>query len=231
MSHSARKHLHLENDAYDEAIRRFIPSYETMLGVAAGAVAAAEPLHVVELGAGTGALSEALLAHAAIGSVELIDVDPEMLAQARQRLARFGERVRFTQGSYDQALPAADACAASLALHHIATLAEKAAFYRRAFEALRPGGVLVNADVNMPPESVERERLFQHWSVHMMAAGIAEARAWQYFDEWSAEDTYLPLEAELAELARAGFTAERIWNDGAVGVVVASKPLGQKIAK
>ena len=53
---------------------------------------------------------------------------------------------------------------------------------------------------------------------------IVEERAWQYFEEWSEEDTYMPLEAELTELGAAGFEAERIWNDGPVGVVVARKP-------
>ena len=48
MSHSVRKHLGVEIDAYDETIRRFIPGYETALTVAADVVAAvaAGPLEV-----------------------------------------------------------------------------------------------------------------------------------------------------------------------------------------
>ncbi|MDE0030807.1 MAG: methyltransferase domain-containing protein, partial [Deltaproteobacteria bacterium] len=55
-------------------------------------LAAARPDLVLDLGAGTGALSEALLLHGGAGAVELIDVDAEMLDQARLRLARFGAR-------------------------------------------------------------------------------------------------------------------------------------------
>ncbi len=95
MSHSARKHLRLGNGEYDEAIRRFIPGYEAMLAAAADAVAAAEPGLVQDLGAGTGALSEALLKRCGIRSVELLDVDPEMMRQARQRLQCFGEFARL----------------------------------------------------------------------------------------------------------------------------------------
>ena len=60
-------------------IRRFTPDYETMLEVIAGALTASGPDHVLDLGAGTGALSEAILAHDGAQTVELIDLDPEML--------------------------------------------------------------------------------------------------------------------------------------------------------
>jgi trans-aconitate methyltransferase len=223
MSHNVRKHLHLGNDAYDEAIRRFIPGYEAMLAAAAEAVAAVEPELVQDLGAGTGALSEALLQRHGIGTVELIDVDPEMMAQAQQRLSRFGDRVRFTLRSYDEPLSLCDAFAASLSLHHIATVGAKSALFARVFGALRRGGVLVNADVNMPIDNAERDRLYRYWAKHLVDNGIAEDRAWQYFEEWSDEDTYLPMEAELAELQRIGFQAGCVWKDGPVGVLVAKK--------
>ena len=226
MAHSVGRHLRLDIEAYDETIRRFIPGYEAMLDTVADAVAAVAPELVLDLGAGTGGLSEALLSRGEVGTVELLDVDPEMMGRARDRLARFGGRVRFKLVSYDEPFPACDACAASLALHHIPTLEAKSALYARAFEALRPGGVLVNADVNMPTDQHERDRLYRYWADHLVASGIAEARAWEHFDEWSGEDTYLPRDAELEELRRIGFSAACVWEDGPVGVIVASKPEG-----
>lgn len=223
MSHSVRRHLRLEIDDYDETIRRFIPGYETMLTVAADAVASVRPDHVVDLGAGTGGLSEALLEHEEVGVVELLDVDAEMMDQARARLTGFGERTRFTLRSYDEPFEECDAFAASLSLHHIPTLDAKAALFTRVFEALRPGGVLVNADVNMPTDPDERDRLYRHWADHQVASGISEDRAWANFEEWADEDTYLPLADELEALADIGFHGERVWNDGPVGVVVARK--------
>ena len=220
MAHSVRKHLRIKIDEYDEQIRRFIPAYETML-----AVASVEPNLVIDLGAGTGGLSELLLGRSRIGTVELVDVDPEMIGKARRRLERFGDRVRFTLRSYDEPFPSCDAFAAALSLHHIPTIEAKALLYVRAFAALRPGGVFVNADTNMPTDRTERDRLFRYWADHMMAGGIPEDRAWKYFDEWAEEDTYLPLEAELEGLARVGFEAECVWHAGPESVVVARKPL------
>ena len=76
----------------------------------------------------------------------------------------------------------------------------------------------------MATDSAERDRLYRHWADHLVASGIAEERAWQHFEEWAEEDTYLPLDGELAELVRIGFEAERVWSDGPIGVIVATKP-------
>ena len=99
-SHSVRRHLRLEIADYDATIRRWIPGYETMLEVAADAVASVAPGLVVDLGSGTGALAEAMLRRPEIGVVELLDVDPEMLDQARARVERFDHRARFTLRSF-----------------------------------------------------------------------------------------------------------------------------------
>ena len=89
MNHSVRRHLRLEIEAYDKTIRAFIPAYEEMLARAADAIAEAQPKKVIDLGAGTGALAQAILQRCEGATVELIDADAEMLDQARERLAPF----------------------------------------------------------------------------------------------------------------------------------------------
>ena len=131
MSHVVRKHLRLEIDAYDAAIRTFIPGYEEALTKAASEIAGVRPTLVLDLGTGTGALAEALLAHDRVEAVEALDIDPEMLAQARLRLTRFGTRARVRRGSFEAPLPRCDAVGTSLALHHVPTMARKRRLYAR----------------------------------------------------------------------------------------------------
>ena len=226
MAHSVRRHLRLEIDQYDESIRCFIPGYDVMLSVAAGHVAAVSPDVVLDLGAGTGALSQAILERAGVGQVMLMDVDAEMLDQARDRLRAYGERALFALRSFDDPLPECDAIAASLSLHHLPTIEAKAALFGRAFEALRPGGVFVNADATMPADEVEREELYRFWVDHMVRGGITPERAREHLAEWAEEDTYLPLEAELAALGAVGFDARSVWRAGPIGVVVGRRPPG-----
>lgn len=222
-SHSVRRHLRVAIDAYDATIRQFIPGYEEMLGVAARELAPVASGLVVDLGGGTGALAEAILESGAGGTVELIDVDREMLAQARTRLARHVGRVRFTEGSFLGALPRCSGAAASLALHHVPTLQAKRALYRRVHEALDPGGVFVNADATMPAEPTARDATWAAWADHMVSQGIARERAFEHFQEWSDEDTYFPLDDELAAVASAGFDAQCVWREVGMTVVVGRK--------
>jgi tRNA (cmo5U34)-methyltransferase len=218
--HSVRRHLRVAIEAYDATIRQFIPGYEEMLRTAAGELTPVASGLVLDLGAGTGALAEAILESSPAGTVELIDVDSEMLEQARTRLAPFGGRARFTEGSFLDPLPRCGGVAASLALHHIPTLDLKGALYRRIHDALEPGGVLVNADATMPAEPAARDATWRGWADHMASHGIDEKRAFEHFEEWSEEDTYFPVEDELEALAAAGFEAACVWREVGIAVLV-----------
>lgn len=213
MSHSVKQHLRLEIDTYDETIRKFIPGYEQGLVRAAVEIDHADPQRILDLGAGTGALSEAILERCATATVELLDVDAEMLSGARVRLKRFGRRARYRLQSFHDALPDCDAVAASLALHHVPLMPDKAELYSRIYHALAPGGILVNADVTMPASGRKRAEDYATWAGHLVSCGIDEARAYEHFDEWASEDTYFPLEEELEALAQAGFQASCAWRD------------------
>ncbi len=222
--HSVSRHLRVEIAAYDEAIRRFIPGYEAMLAASATEIARVDPEHVLDLGGGTGALSEAILRAAPRAVVELVDVDPEMLAVARERLAGFGARTRFREASFDDPLPDADAVAASLALHHVPTMDEKRRLFARIHDCLRPGGVFVNADATMPAEPDAREPVWRAWAAHLVSCGIPEERAYRHFAEWQEEDTYFPQEVEAAAMRAAGFEVEQVWTEGPMVVAVGKRP-------
>ena len=151
-SHSVKRHLDVGADAYDAQIRRFIPHYEEMIATGVEVLGALVPAdaRVLDLGGGTGALSGALLNGLPEVRVTVLDVDPDMLGEARRRLARFGDRVAFHEASFFDPLPAADAVVASLALHHIHDLARKTELYRAIHDALPAGGVLLNLDAAIP---------------------------------------------------------------------------------
>jgi ubiquinone/menaquinone biosynthesis C-methylase UbiE len=224
MTHSVKRHLDVDADAYDVEIRRFIPHYDDMLatGVELLAMLAPPTAHVLDLGGGTGALSAAVLAGLPQARVTLLDVDRAMLDEARRRLASFGDRVEFREASFLDPLPAADAVVASLALHHVHDLGLKAHVYRAIHAALTPRGVFLNLDAAV----METERLnaltFDRWSARMAEHGIADPEARAHFAAWAQEDRYFPLDMELTVLRRSGFAeVDCLWRHGATAICCA----------
>ena len=183
-----------------------------MLDAAVDAVLeAGVPARVVDLGSGTGALAERLVERCESCVVELWDVDPAMLGQARERLARFGQRAVPRERSFEQPLEGVDVAMASLALHHVRDLGEKTVLYRALASGLGAGGLLVNADVMIPADPAAGAAEYRAWADHQVASGIAEEEAWAHFEEWAEEDRYFSLEEELGALAEAGFEPECTW--------------------
>ena len=113
MSHKVSRHLRIEVASYDRKIRQFVPGYETMLGIASALTAEVKPGHVLDLGSGSGGLSESLLSYPEIGIVELWDIDPEMLEHAKIRLSAYGERARFELSSFNNPFPTCDTISAN----------------------------------------------------------------------------------------------------------------------
>jgi tRNA (cmo5U34)-methyltransferase len=212
-------HLGIRLAEYDRRIRTFIPYYEEMLEAAAALVSPRAKM-ILDLGIGTGALSERCLAVARRARVTGIDTDAEILQMARRRL---GRRVELIHGRFETvAFPRADAVVASLALHHIATTARRLAVYRRIYRALRPGGVFINADCTTADDASLSKQQERGWRDHLRRT-YTRVEASACLRAWSHEDFYMSLGAELRMLDACGFRSEVAWRRGMFAVVAARK--------
>jgi tRNA (cmo5U34)-methyltransferase len=213
--HRVATHLGLAASDYDAEIRRYLPAYEEMIGTVAAIVGTLGAPYVVDLGAGTGALGAAILDRVPGARVQFLDIDPAMLEVAGTRVAGHGDRAELRRGSFDDALPACDAAVASLSLHHVPELARKRALYARIHEALRPGGVLLVADITVHETGPAHDRIYHEWARAMAQHGIARAEADALFAKWAGEDRYYPLAVEFDQLRAAGFAQpECFWKYG-----------------
>jgi tRNA (cmo5U34)-methyltransferase len=200
-------HLGLAAADYDAAIRRYIPAYDQMIASTVAVVGRLAAPYVVDLGTGTGALAAAILDGVPGSLVQLLDVDPAMLEVAAARVADHGVRAQLVRGSFDDALPSCNAIVASLALHHVTDRAAKATLYARIRDALRPGGVLVVADITVHEDGPEHALSYDLWTAAMGEHGIAADAARELYAKWAGPDgdRYFPLATELALLGDAGF--------------------------
>jgi tRNA (cmo5U34)-methyltransferase len=238
--HRVASHLGLAASDYDAQIRRYTPRYDEMIDTVVaiiGGLERSEPgggdpdgsasgagdrvprgiaaPYVIDLGAGTGALGGAILDRVPRARVRFLDIDPAMLEVAGARVAAHGARAELWRGSFDDALPACDAVVASLALHHVPERDRKRALYARIHDALRPGGVLLVADITAHETGVAHDHAYRTWIASMANHGITEREARALLAQWAGEDRYYPLAAELSMLGAAGFAQpECFWKHG-----------------
>lgn len=219
--HRVAGHLGVAADEYDRTIRTFIPNYELMLATIVHWLAGRIPAGglVVDLGAGTGALSAVILDALPDVRVQLVDVDPNMLEVAAARCAAHEDRIGLRQARFEDPLPRCHAVVATLALHHVPTQDAKRALYRSIRAALAPAGLVAVGDVLTYADGPERRGMMLDWYLHMGRNGITAAQADVHFAQWAEEDVYMTLPDELGLIADAGFPRPEIfWRDGLLAV-------------
>jgi hypothetical protein len=111
---------------------------------------------------------------------------------------------------------------ASFALHHVATGRKKAAIYKRAFAALRHGGMLVSADCFLASTVTLQKRHRLAWLRHLERK-YSGKKAEQFLRTWAKEDVYFTLDREIELLKDAGFSVEIPWRRDSFAVLVGMK--------
>lgn len=158
---------------YDCEQRFLVPQKDKMLNTIVDFIPFPpnDPIHVLDIGTGQGALSEKILNVFSKTTVTLFDYSNEMLAVAEQRLACFNDRVTtaicdfnaldwpvHTNGLFD-------AIVSALVLHYLKAEC-RAPFFKNAYSELKVPGCFVNAGVFAPRSSFIqyrfRQRMFEH---------------------------------------------------------------------
>jgi tRNA (cmo5U34)-methyltransferase len=208
-----KQHFEQEAREYDGIILKLIPHYPQMLDALVSAIPfdASKPIRVIDLGCGTGTISQRMLAAYPNARVTCLDLAENMVAIAR---AKLGQRVRCLVGDFNAfAFDAQyDAIVSSLALHHLATDADKLGFYRQIYDALAPGGVFFNADVVLGSSGALQATYMRKWRAFMQQNVSDEEIAHTWLPKYYAEDRPAKLTNHLAWLAEVGFAdVDVVW--------------------
>ena len=208
---------------YDAQRRRLVPGYDAFYGTAVAALdLMGRPAHrVLDLGAGTGALSELVLAARPAAEVTLLDGAPAMLERARDRL---GGRARYVAGDLSGPLPPGpwDAVVSALAIHHLDDPGKRALFARVHAE-LAPGGVFVDAEQVAGPTALFHDA-YLAWHERRAAELGATAQEWAASQDRMRLDRWAGTEQQLGWLREAGFAdADCLYKDHGFAVLVARR--------
>jgi len=132
---------------YDAQRRRLVPQLDLFYSTAVDVIGlrSGEVRRVLDLGAGTGLMSQAVHERHPHAELVLLDGSEEMLSRVDERLP--ARLVTAIVGDLRGQLPGGpfDAVVSALAIHHVEHAAKRDLF-ARVHDVLRPGGVFVNAE-------------------------------------------------------------------------------------
>jgi tRNA (cmo5U34)-methyltransferase len=166
----------------------------------------------LDLGAGTGTASRAVLTEYPNATALLGEYSPQMMVEGARAMAAFEGRYRYVEfdmlsSDWPADLPVPlDAAVSALSIHHLPD-ARKQSIFRELRERLRPGAWYINFDPIRAPDSA-LERVWQRVNDRYDPEGPykREHRTHQEQARYENHVRYMiPLEPQVAWLREAGF--------------------------
>ena len=209
MNDSPQKFFDEISDDYTEAIYRCVPRYQEMLGAILHYLPTDwTPARILELGCGSGNLSERLCRTFPNAAVRLVDFSEGLLGQCRTRLAEF-DRVEFQRADFrnlDFAPGSFDLVTSSIAIHHL-THTEKAQLFAKIHNWLDAGGIFTYSDQFAGATDDLYVRQIADWKQQSEQLGATPEEWAAWMEHQRAHDHHAPLVDQIKWLQAAGFHA------------------------
>ncbi|MBI2985400.1 MAG: class I SAM-dependent methyltransferase [Deltaproteobacteria bacterium] len=199
------------------------------------------PIRILDLAAGYGALTAALLKDRPHATAVCLDVSEEMIKMGRESMAHFGQRVEFVQGSLEDpgwlkcVSGTFDAAVSARALHHFSANQRRRILYREIYQILGPGGCFINAD-NMRASTDSLKTRYREACQRLMGGYVQEKTGGQKTLEEVQAATTAPshsrhdngfLDQELVWLRETGFDeVDCFWKFATYAVYGGFRPAG-----
>ncbi|MBI5375683.1 MAG: class I SAM-dependent methyltransferase [Candidatus Schekmanbacteria bacterium] len=201
--------FNIESDVFDIKIRQVIPDYDKLIAEIINAIPFKpdSSISALDIGIGTGAVTEKFFRKFANSQVTGIDLSLRMLGKAANRLRNNIDRVKLFRESVEgfEVNKKYDCIYSNLVLHHLKTDEEKISCYRKIYSSLNEGGFFVNGDIILGKNNEENSELIKRWKDFLSRTfgGPEEAQWW--IDRHFEEDFPATVENHILWLKEAGF--------------------------
>ncbi len=216
---------------YDNWVRVALPGYEDIYSTALQAISfdSQQPLHVLDLGAGTGLFSKFVFEKYPRASFTLYDLADKMLDLARRRFEEHEKgaqaRFRYITGDYRQleGVDQYDLVISSLSIHHLVDR-EKQDLFIRIYRLLKQPGMFINVDQVKGETPYLQALYWERWLAHVRQMGAPEGQIQASISRRQAYDQDASLLDQLHWLKAAAFqSVDCIYKQWFIGVFMATK--------
>jgi tRNA (cmo5U34)-methyltransferase len=212
---------------YDDWMQRALLGYSDLFGIAVQVIPFAkdQPIHVLDLGAGTGSFSQHVFNSYPNAEFVLMDVADKMLGVARERFRNQGSRFRFEVSDYRtiQGKGDYDLVISSLSIHHLLD-AEKSSLFKSVFQLLKPAGAFINIDQIRGETETLRRLNWNRWLKHVHSSGATEEQIQASIERRTTYDKDALLSDQINWLKQAGFSdVDIVYKNFFLGVFLALK--------
>ncbi len=206
MNNRIRENFDLVAQKYDSQRKCFLPSFDDYYrtGVSLLRQYQKEFSEVLDLGAGTGLLTQFVYEQYPHARYTLADISDEMLKVARERFQGLSDFF-YLECDYAEGLPQGqyDLICSGLSIHHL-THPEKKKLYQNIYQSLEPGGCFLTLDQFICRDRLINELYDKWWFDYIDQSGIKpeDKSAWLKRKELDIENS---AEETVEWLKEAGF--------------------------
>jgi tRNA (cmo5U34)-methyltransferase len=190
---------------YDRQRHQIIPNLDQMYSMMTELASSEIPEpKILDLGAGTGLLTNYILKKYSQGHFTLLDISNEMLNIARERF-KGNSNFKFINGDYleENFIEKYDIVISSLSIHHLKDHSKRI-IYSKIYECLKKGGIFLNLDQVYAPSS-ENETIYQrNWIEKIDSKSLSSSEKEIIFDRMK-HDQPATLKNNLKWLKNCGF--------------------------
>ena len=210
-----KKHFQDEAKSFDARVVKSLPYYHEMLEALVSALPFQqnEIKKIVDLGCGTGTISQKLKEHFPNARITCVDFSENMVAIARTKLERYADMNYVISDVRAFDFTGYDAVVTSLTLHHLRQGTQKLKLYRKMYAGLNKKGAVSFADLVLG-ETGDLQRLnLAKWK-EFLSRHLCEKDIQERYGRYKNEDRPFKLSQELAWLKKAGFkNLDVIWKN------------------